>query len=291
MHGHALQGKKVVFTGFRDKNLETQIKSLGGIIVSSISNQTDILVYDDENAKYSTKRQKAINLGKDIVSKKDFITKYINQQTKQNTGWWGMFFGTKNTLKKTSESNIIVPDYDVESKINKTTSYCIHDNGGRPFKVVLTKDEFSVYKSSNVDSLASPYNVVVIKPKKYKRVFVGKCPVHGSKFDGNSILVNVAGKSYIYIGSSIYSFTTKDNIVGYKSPIIGSDVAYPYAYGEVNTYLLLKNTYIPNNILTQKDPYDQYYGHHLKLSIRKQQEWQKKYFAKYRMTIKILHKR
>lgn len=287
-----LQGRKIVFTGFRDDNLETQIKLLGGIIVSKISNQTDILVYDDNYTKPSFKKQRAFQLGKEIISRKKFIAKYIAKHSEPSTqqkGWWERLWGSTDTSTKTS--SMVVPDNDVETKVKNSTSYLIHDNGGRPFKVIITKSEFSVHKRSNDESLTNPYDVVVIKPKKYQRVFVGKCPIHGSKFDGNSILVHVSGKTYIYIGSSIYSFTTKDSIIGYKSPIIGSDVAYPYAYGTTNTYLLLEKTFIPNNILTQKNPYDQYYGHHLNFSVRKQQKLQEKHFAKYPLIIKVFHGR
>jgi len=61
-----ISGKSFVFTGFRDKNLEAYIISLGGFIKTSISKNTDYLVVvdlDENNAK----TDKAKSLGVSII--------------------------------------------------------------------------------------------------------------------------------------------------------------------------------------------------------------------------------
>jgi hypothetical protein len=143
---------------------------------------------------------------------------------------------------------------------------------------------FAVYKQSQIAEqgkgwvvFTGPYDKEVIKPSKYLRVFVGRCPEYGKTFDGNTILVQVSDKNYIYIGETIYQVPIDEEIIGYKSPIIGSDVAYAYAYGTKNTYLFLEDTYIPNELLTRKDPYEQYYGHHLKTSTQAKHKLQKQH--------------
>lgn len=208
----------------------------------------------------------------------------------QKEGWWQSLFGTKNNNVQNNNSEII-PDYDIETKITSQSNYLIHDNGGRPFKVTVTRTHFSVYTQTNSDSLTNSYDKVVIKPTKYKRIFVGRCPFHGNKFDGNSILVHVSGRTYIFIGWRIYKLSIKDAIVGYKSPVFGSDVAYPYAYGQKNTYLLLEATYIPNDMLKDKDPYNQFYGHNLKVSNKQKSVLSQEHKNKYSFTTKLIHDR
>jgi NAD-dependent DNA ligase len=48
---HPLYGKTVVFTGFRDDNLEKMIKKLGGKIGSSVSKNTFVVVTKDKDDK------------------------------------------------------------------------------------------------------------------------------------------------------------------------------------------------------------------------------------------------
>jgi NAD-dependent DNA ligase len=67
--------KKIVFTGFRDTDLENLITSRGGTISTCVSNNTDYVVYSDLNNK-SSKLDKAKKLGITIIEKNDFIKKF-----------------------------------------------------------------------------------------------------------------------------------------------------------------------------------------------------------------------
>jgi NAD-dependent DNA ligase len=66
--------KKVVFTGFRSKELEELVKKSGGEVVNSITKKTDYLVVKskDDNEKKSSKILKAEKLGIEIVSELEF---------------------------------------------------------------------------------------------------------------------------------------------------------------------------------------------------------------------------
>ena len=66
---------KIVFTGFRDKELQNKIEDLGGTVSTSVSSKTSILVHAD-NEKTSTKIEKAVLLQIKILSKSEFIKKF-----------------------------------------------------------------------------------------------------------------------------------------------------------------------------------------------------------------------
>jgi len=74
-----MQGLKVVFSGFRDKEWEKKIVSLGGEVSTSVSKNTKILVTTAEDivAKTNAKVLKAFELGVQLMSKEEFETKYI----------------------------------------------------------------------------------------------------------------------------------------------------------------------------------------------------------------------
>lgn len=72
--GKNCEGQKVLFTGFRDKELENEIVSNGGEIATSVSKAT-ILVAADPNGS-SSKLNAARNKGIKIYSKAEFIKKF-----------------------------------------------------------------------------------------------------------------------------------------------------------------------------------------------------------------------
>jgi len=75
--GLSLQNKKIVMTGFRDKELETKIKALGGETGGSVTKNTFMLLVKDKN-ETTVKSEQARNLNIPVVSLNDFIDKYIN---------------------------------------------------------------------------------------------------------------------------------------------------------------------------------------------------------------------
>lgn len=69
-------GKTIVFTGFRDKTLESQIKSLGGKVTTSVSKNTTCVVTGGAKGTGSSKETKALENNIPIYSLKQFKTMY-----------------------------------------------------------------------------------------------------------------------------------------------------------------------------------------------------------------------
>lgn len=159
--------------------------------------------------------------------------------------------------------------------------YYIMNNYDYPFKVIvpLHEKKIEVYKSisSNIENqeyALSPFLIF-----EYLELFIGKSPYnkmtsysggYGKEYDGNSILLmspdsEILDYKYVYIGSSIYQFTTMCPIIEYVSPVGNNCVPYPYAINnEGEYYLMIENVIIsvPHEILSNKDfdPYDYYYN-------------------------------
>jgi DNA ligase (NAD+) len=73
-------GKSIVFTGFRDKNLEKFIVDNGGKISSAVSSNTFMLIHADDADTNSSKFSKAKEKEIKIIKKSDFIKEYINKK-------------------------------------------------------------------------------------------------------------------------------------------------------------------------------------------------------------------
>lgn len=137
--------------------------------------------------------------------------------------------------------------------------YYIHDNGDRPFLIYISKhsnDNLYVFKrtSYNDDITRKDYDMCIHHIKNPKRVWIGHSPKipmteysggYGSKFKGNTILVELQLNKYMYIGPpEIYTFTSKDTIHTFISPVGNNDVPYPYAFGTTYLYSLFTQSYI-----------------------------------------------
>lgn len=134
--------------------------------------------------------------------------------------------------------------------------YYIHDNGGRPFKIVVRGGKVSVYARNDDDIMADSYNLTPLVKFNAAKTFVGKSVRNvmtefgngfGDQFKGNTLLlllkdadVNPGAKpKYVFIGESIFSFTTRKPIQSYYSPVGNNDSPYPFAIDtDKNIYLL-----------------------------------------------------
>lgn len=72
-----LAGMNILFTGFRDKDMEATILSRGGKIVSGVSGKLSVLVAKDKNST-SGKVKKAKDLGIMVLSKEEFVDRYLS---------------------------------------------------------------------------------------------------------------------------------------------------------------------------------------------------------------------
>ena len=71
-----IKGKIIVFTGFRDKTLEAEIKNLGGKVTTSVSKNTTCVVTGGTKGTGSSKETKAMENNIPIYSLKTFKSMY-----------------------------------------------------------------------------------------------------------------------------------------------------------------------------------------------------------------------
>ena len=175
-------------------------------------------------------------------------------------------------------------------KVNATRKikgkhYDIHDNGGRPFRVVVSdhgaKDKkVAIYKDVNAGTLKEEADYSkLVKELTVKEVFVGKStgnargsdhrPDESHLFVGNSILLHVSGNKYMHVGSTIYEFQMDDKVDHYFSMVGRNDVPYPVLLGTENVYFMLEGDrcYLPREMLPAnlskaqwEDCYTYFYG-------------------------------
>ena len=242
------KGIVVVLTGFRDAELQRKIVANGGVMGTSVSSKTSVLVTAGSKGATSQKAQTAQKLGVPVMTKDDFVHRYFR------AGMLARLF-----------NNTVEP--------KPKTCYTTHDNGGRPFKVCANTRRFWVFRATENDDDDPTYSELAVKPSEYKRMFVGKSPHnamtkysggYGPRFDGNSMLFQLPDGSYVNIGGCIKAFKplNGDVIRHYVSPVGNNDVPYPYAVGDKYTYLLAEDVRIPNAALGNgEDPYDFFYNH------------------------------
>ena len=70
---NSMVGMKIVFSGFRDKELEQKIEQNGGKVLTSVSRNTSIVVVKEKGGNITGKVKKAMDLGKEVLSKDEFI--------------------------------------------------------------------------------------------------------------------------------------------------------------------------------------------------------------------------
>jgi len=151
---------------------------------------------------------------------------------------------TKKTVKKNSINlkNQLLDFFGFGESTSKT--YFTHDNGGRPFKVVVTGKNIDIFtyiqkKDETVEEMLTgnyptknDYDLLIKSYKNLKNIFIPK--------GGNTILAHISGNKYLCIAEFIYEFETKnEKILKYYSHVGNSDVPYPLAVGENNVYFLI----------------------------------------------------
>lgn len=145
-------------------------------------------------------------------------------------------------------------------------TYEVHDNYGRPFKVVVEKTKVTVVNDKES----------VVKTYKVSKVFVGRSTgrmtmsdhtaAQAHLFEGNSILLQLSPRKFAYIGHEIYEFVTTDTPVAYYSLVGNNDVPYPVLLGTKEVYMMLDHAHVrredfPEGFTDWEDAYSVYYGH------------------------------
>jgi hypothetical protein len=164
-------------------------------------------------------------------------------------------------------------------KLNTGKHYDIHDNGGKPFRVVVDGKTAIIFKQ-DYDEEADVLRIgKKLLELSFKEIFIGDNDKNQEHYEpkgadkGNTILLKLTDTKYQFIGLSIQTFETikGENILKYYSPVGNNDVPYPYAVGEKYTYLMIESVYIPIEVLDANEgPYEQYYGYvHKNKNIKK----------------------
>ena len=164
------------------------------------------------------------------LSPNESATKYkigTKKQGNDNNIW--IVYKTSNDVKRWKK-------FKAKVSVPKGKKYYIHDNGGRPYKVIITSKEAYIYECMYTENDKCNYDKLV---KKYIIInkYIGKHPKN--KYIGNSIILQLSEKKYVYIGHKIYEFSINDNIIKYYSFVGNSDVPYPVLLGEKRVYFML----------------------------------------------------
>jgi hypothetical protein len=164
--------------------------------------------------------------------------------------------------------------YD-RSKINSKRTYLIHYNGGRPWKVIVSKNLIEILAHKDIDSVADTiahkYDKKVWSTKKFVGYWNGFDP-SPYEIHGNTLLVlleeSARSAKYVYIGSHIISFKTTEKIKDYYSNMGNNDVPYPIAVTHSKVILLAEDVIVDNKVFTfpitvanSEWIYSIYYGH------------------------------
>lgn len=149
----------------------------------------------------------------------------------------------KKSIKKRKKSKKTSKKTD---KTLKGKKYLIFDNGGRPYKVIIKGNSLDIftYDDSIEDINYDDYSILVKSYRKLKKIFIPKgIDDRGKSWSGgkgNTILAQISGNRYLFIGPWIYEFETKgEKIVEYHSQVGNSGVPYPLAVSENNVYFLI----------------------------------------------------
>ena len=156
-------------------------------------------------------------------------------------------------------------------KVKGATTYMIHDNYSVPFIVDVFAEKATIYKATNSDDKAFE-KAGVFKELNYKKIWIGDNLLRTKGYDpkgkwkGNSILMDVGGGKYVYVGRWAMEFSLQpgDSIVEYYSPVGNNDSPYPYILGKDFVYFMWeagkngKPAYAPASVFDiKKDATDQ----------------------------------
>jgi hypothetical protein len=152
---------------------------------------------------------------------------------------------------------------------NRGKMYFTHYRYGRPFLVCIKSRNVAVYrvpakvklppkfymtKEKEQYKFADYYSELVAQFQP-RRIFIGVSVrsdltkntfEYGKKITGNSILLEIANNSYVFIGESIFSFKSIAPITKYVSSVGYNDTPIPHAIDKRGNYYLLLDGVVVN---------------------------------------------
>lgn len=166
--------------------------------------------------------------------------------------------------------------------------YFTHDNGGRPFIVYLSGKQISVYRDvqdhfyvrdadrdlEDDHKNAWAYIEHVVTKKNFIKVWIGESIANNTtafahsnsdEFLGNCILVQLSASRYLFIGESVFEFSSDEEIHTFYAPIGNNDVPYSFAIGNKYVYFMIEQMRVPISAFkefteeVQRNAYDFFY--------------------------------
>ncbi len=173
-----------------------------------------------------------------------------------------------NQKPSTSKSSVHIYKQDWNNMLSDSDNYSDNDSDNDSDSV-SDSDNYSDNDSDNDSDSVSDYTKLIAEFTPVN-VFVGISPLndmteysagHGLKFEGNSILLHLGFNKYVFIGPTIFSFSTNHEIINFMSPVGNNDVSYPYAIDSQGDYYLLIEDAVIRVDDPEKldDPYIYYY--------------------------------
>ena len=130
-------------------------------------------------------------------------------------------------------------------KVKGAKTYMIHHNYSVPFIVDVVPGKATVFKTTFEDNKAFE-KAAVVKEIAYKKIWIGDNMLGGKYYPkkgvykGNSILMEIAGGKYVFVGHIMMEFSLQpgDTVVMYNSPVGNNDVPYPSIVGKDFIYFM-----------------------------------------------------
>ena len=148
--------------------------------------------------------------------------------------------------------------------------FLIHDNGGRPFLVLLDGKHVTI-KARNEDIETHIQYDKILFDEKVKNIWIA-CPRYrwdgkdktNINLAGHTILLQRQNGKYVFVGRKLYEFKSPEPILSFDSFITGSDVYESWAKTKNHGVLFeLNNKSFPlvslDEIQDWHDPYEEYY--------------------------------
>ena len=128
--------------------------------------------------------------------------------------------------------------------LGKYKKYKTIDNGSIKYTVIFSKTKILVFENV-LNSINLKKNVLnlkkIIKLDKNSKIFIGKNSSKYSNYSkpytGSAILICTKPNNYIFIGTQIRSFKTKEPIKLFYSIMSNGEVVYPFALSKNYAYI------------------------------------------------------
>lgn len=160
--------------------------------------------------------------------------------------------------KEKQHTKVIVNQTPERKSKRRRGTWFIHDNGSRPFKVITSSNEIKIYIHS--DEVEDEYDTLLMVFEDPLDYWIGE-DVSEPAFRGNNILVQLTDSKYVYIGTDIHQFESRDQIIDFLSPVGNSDVPYSYSFTQNDIFFNIEQKKGPIGCidLSFDDPYHYLY--------------------------------